>query len=123
MRAYKVQNEPWLADKHKEKRVKSANRIRTNFRKDNTMKTLFSNGKMFDIDGIDNSQNDEIWAVNRSTADRKGGIRQKCKFLQKVMAWFGICSKGVSHFSDYRRWDKGPRSIHRGSVSSCCQAS
>ncbi|CAF4402778.1 unnamed protein product, partial [Rotaria magnacalcarata] len=33
--------------------------------------------KMFDIDGIYNSQNDRIWAVNRLAADTNGGIRQK----------------------------------------------
>ncbi|CAF4821128.1 unnamed protein product, partial [Rotaria sp. Silwood2] len=41
------------------------------------MKILFSDEKMFDIDGVYNSQNDRIWAVNRSEADTKGGIRQK----------------------------------------------
>ena len=56
-----------------------------NFRKENTMKILFSNEKMFDIDGIYNSQNDRIGAVSRSAADIKGGLRQKRKFLQKVM--------------------------------------
>ena len=51
---------------------------------------------MFDIDGIYNSQNDRIWAVNRSEADIKGGTRQKRKIPQKVMVWLGVCSKGVS---------------------------
>ena len=95
-RAYKIQNEPLLTNEHKEKRVKFANWIRTNFRKENTMKILFSDEKMFDIDGIYNTQNDRIWAVNRSAADTKGGIRQKRKFPQKVMVWLGVCSKGVS---------------------------
>ena len=47
------------------------------------MKILFS-VEMFDIDGIYNSYNDRIWAVNRSAADTKGGIREKRNFL-----WFG----------------------------------
>ncbi|CAM4848320.1 unnamed protein product [Rotaria magnacalcarata] len=51
---------------------------------------------MFDIDGIYNSQNDRIWAVNRLAADTNGGIRQKRKFPQKVMVWLAVCSKGVS---------------------------
>ena len=83
--AYKVQNEPLLTNEHTEKRVKFANWIRTNFRKENTMKILFSDEKMFDIDGIYDSQNDRIWAVNRSVADTKGGRRQKRNFPQKVM--------------------------------------
>ena len=57
---------------------------------------MFSDEKMFDIDGIYNSQNDRIWAGNRSEADIKGGTRQKRKFPQKIMVWLGVGSKGVS---------------------------
>ena len=60
------------------------------------MNILFSDEKLFDIDGVYNSHNDRIWAVNRGVADAKGGIRRKCKFPQKVMVWLGVCSKGVS---------------------------
>ncbi|CAF4445225.1 unnamed protein product [Adineta steineri] len=49
---------------------------------------------MLDIDGVYNSQNDRIWAVDRSEADTKGGTRQKRKFPQKIMVWLGVCSKG-----------------------------
>mgnify|MGYP002380159210 CR=1 FL=1 len=96
LHAYKIQNEPLLTDEHKEKRIQFANWIRTNFRKEDTMKILFSDEKMFDIDGVYNSQNDRIWSANCSEVDAKGGIRQKRKFLQKVMVWLGVCSKGVS---------------------------
>ena len=51
---------------------------------------------MFDVDGVYNSQNDRIWAANRTGADAEGGIRQKRKFPQKVMILLGVCSKGVS---------------------------
>ena len=40
------------------------------------MKILFSGEKLFDIDRIYNSQNDRTWAVNRSEADIKCGIKQ-----------------------------------------------
>ena len=60
------------------------------------MKILFSDEKMFDINGIRNFQNDQIWTVNRSAADTKGGLRQKRRFPQKVMVLLGVCSKGVS---------------------------
>ena len=85
-----------LTDEHKEKRIQFANWIRNNFRKEDTMRILFSDEKMFDIDGVYNSQNDRIWAVDRSEADIKGGTRQKRKFPQKIMFWLGVCSKGVS---------------------------
>ena len=60
------------------------------------MRILFSDEKMFDIDGVYNSQNDHIWAINREEADRAGGRKQKRKFPEKVMVWLAVCSKGVS---------------------------
>jgi transposase len=96
LQAYKTQTEPLLTDEHKEKRMKFANWVRTNFRKEDTMKILFSDEKMFDIDGAYNCRYDRIWTVNRAEADIKGGIRRKRKFPQKVMVWLEVCSKGVS---------------------------
>ena len=74
-----MQKEALLTDEHKEKRMKFANWIRTNFRKENTMNILFSDEKIFHIDGVYNSHNDRIWAVNRAAADAKGGMRRKRK--------------------------------------------
>jgi hypothetical protein len=84
-RPYKCLIEPALIEEHKEKRKKFANWIRTNFRKQETLKILFSDEKMFDIDGVYNTQNDRIWAVNHDEADKKGGIHQKKAFSQKVI--------------------------------------
>ena len=69
LRVNKIQIELLLANEHKEKRMNFVNRIQTSFQEENTMRILFSDEKMFDIDGIYNSQNDRIWAVNRSAAD------------------------------------------------------
>ena len=55
-----------------------------------TLRILFSDEKFFDIDGVYDSQNDRVWAVDRANADRKGGIKQRRKFAQKVMVWFGL---------------------------------
>ena len=52
--------------------------------------------KFFDIDGVCNSQNDRVWAVDRTDADKKGSIKQRRKFSQKVMVWLGACSKGIT---------------------------
>ena len=60
------------------------------------MKILFSDEKLFDIDGIYYSENDRIWAVSRVQADKRGGVEQKRKFPEKVMVWFAVCSKRVS---------------------------
>ena len=96
LRSYKKIVEPLLTDEHKEKRKKFSNWERTHFRKEDTMKILFSDEKLFDIDGIYNSQNNRIWAVSRAEADKKGGVKQKRKFPEKVMVWLAVCSKGVS---------------------------
>ena len=78
-----------------DRQISSLN-IRRPFRKEDTMKILFSDEKLLGIDGICNSQNDGIWVVNHVEANIKGGIRQIRKFLQKIMVWLGACSKELS---------------------------
>ena len=96
LKPYKKIVQPKLTDIHKAKRVQFANWIRNNFRKEDTMRILFSDEKMFDIDGIYNTQHDRVWAVDRATADANGGKIEKRQFPQKVMVWLGVCSKGVT---------------------------
>jgi hypothetical protein len=52
---------------------------------EDTMRILFSDEKIFDIDGVYNSQNDRMWAPSRTVANELGGIRTERKFPQKVM--------------------------------------
>ena len=42
------------------KRKKFANWVRTNFKKEGTLKILFSVEKIFDIDGVCNAQNNRM---------------------------------------------------------------
>jgi transposase len=56
LKAYKKVQEPLLTDEHKARRK--------TFRKEDTQRIVFSDEKMFDLDGIYNSQNDRIWAAN-----------------------------------------------------------
>ena len=93
---YKKVIEPLLSNDQKIKRKKFANWVRTNFRKEDIMRILFSDEKSFYIDGVYNSQNDRVWAVDRADADKKGGIKQRRKFPWKVMVWLGACSKGIT---------------------------
>ena len=93
---YKKVIEPLLSDDQKLKRKQFANWDRTNFRKENTLKILFSDKKMFDIDGVYNTQNDRVWAVDRADANKNGGIQRRRKFPQKIMVWLGACSKGLT---------------------------
>ncbi|CAF3708708.1 unnamed protein product [Rotaria socialis] len=88
--------EPLLSDHQKLKRKQFANWVRTNFRKEDTLKILFSDEKMLDIDGVYDTQNDRVWTVDRAGADKNGGIQQRRKFPQKVIIWLGTCSKDLT---------------------------
>lgn len=94
--AYKIRKEPAIKDDQKDKRVKFANWILNNFTEDQTKKILFSDEKIFSLDGVYNIQNDRIWAVNRKEADKKGGIKRLNKFPTKVMVWLGVCVEGLT---------------------------
>ena len=61
---------------------KFANWARKKFRKEATIRIVFSDEKIFDLDGIYNSQNDRIWAVNREKVNRRRGKSSK-ESLQK----------------------------------------
>ena len=50
--------------------MKFANWVRHNFRKEHTLRIFFSDEKIFDLDGMYNTQNDRIWAVNREDVDK-----------------------------------------------------
>ena len=83
MKPYKKTVEPLLKDEHKKLSGKKfANWARKKFRKEDTMRILFSDGKMFDLDGIYNSENDRMWAVNREEANQRGG-KNSNESLQK----------------------------------------
>ncbi|CAF0978392.1 unnamed protein product [Didymodactylos carnosus] len=68
--AYKFVKEPAITDQQKVNRKKFATWIQRTFRKEDTRKILFSDEKYFDVDGVYNSQNDQIWAINRTEADK-----------------------------------------------------
>ena len=53
---------------------------------------MFSDEKIFDINGVCNAQNNRMWTVDRDEADEKDGRKQKRKFF---MIWLGVCSKRV----------------------------
>ena len=58
--SYKKRVEPAHTDFEKSKRMKFENWLRHNFRKEDTLRILFSDEKMFDLDGMYNAQNDRI---------------------------------------------------------------
>ena len=108
--AYNKRIERLMTDLQKAKRKTFANWLRKSFKKQQTLKFLLSDDKMFDLNGMYNAQNDRVWAVDRAEADRKDGVKQKRKFLQKVMVWLGACSQGVTPLVIL---DKGPVSHER----------
>lgn len=93
---YKLRKEPNLTDDQKASRVRFFHYIKNNFKKSDTENILFSDEKRFTINGVYNSQNDRVWAVNRGEADEKGATHQKRKFPQGIMVWLGACTKGLT---------------------------
>ena len=87
-------------------------------RKEDTMRILSSDEKIFDLDGIYNSENDRIWADNREEANRRSGKKQQGKFAEKVMVWLVVCLEGIMSLVlfekgtlDYHRYIKGVLSV------------
>ena len=110
MKPYKKTVEPLLTDEHKAQRRKFANWARKKFWKEDTMRIPFSDEKMFDLDGIYNSENNRIWAVNREEANRRSGKKQQRKFPQKVMVWLAVSSEDVAPLVLF---EKGTLDHHR----------
>ena len=82
MKPYKKTVEPLLKDEHKAQWKKFTNWARKKFRKEETMTILLLDEKTFDLDGIYNSQNDRIWAVNREEINWRDGkktVRKVCR--------------------------------------------
>ena len=78
-RPYKKRVDPAVTDFEKSKRMKFANWVRHNFGKEDTLRILFSDEKMFDLDDMYNAQNHRIWAVNREEARQKRWCSTKAK--------------------------------------------
>ena len=51
--------------------------------REDTMRILFFDEKMFDLDGIYNSENDRIWAVNREEMNWRSGKKTPRKVCRK----------------------------------------
>ena len=89
-RSYKKRVQPALIDFEKSKRMKFANRLRHNFRKEDTLTILFSDEKIFDLDSMYNAQNHRIWTGNRQEADKSDSLPRK------EWCWVGACSKKLT---------------------------
>ena len=85
LRSYKKTVELLLTEGHKERRKRFSDWARRRFRKEDTMRILFQNDKLFDIDEIYNCQNDRTRAVSRVKAGKRDSLNQKRTFPEKVM--------------------------------------
>ena len=94
MKPYKKTVESLLKDERKARRKKFANGARKKFQKEDIMRILFSDEKMFDLDGIYNSENDCIWVVNREEANRRGGKKTARKVSTKSDGIFSCMLRG-----------------------------
>src|ERR1700722_18270446 len=93
--------EPATTDFQKKKRVRFTN-------------WLFLVEKMFELEGMYNTQNDRMWAINRQEADKKGGVKKKHQYLTKVMVWLGACRERLTLLIIL---DKGTLTLYKKSSS------
>jgi transposase len=97
-KAYKVVREPKLTERQMRNRIKFANWVRNNFSKTQTMRFVFSDEKIFTVDGVFNRQNERVWAESRAEADTNGGIYRANKFSKK--SWYFLrCAQTA-----FRQW-------------------
>ena len=76
MKPYKKTVESLLKEEQKAQWKTFTNWARKKFWKEDTIRILFFNETMFDLDSIYNSQNDRIWVINRDEANWRGGKKQ-----------------------------------------------
>ena len=57
------------------------------------MSIVFRDETMLETDGVHDSLNERIWAINHEDADKAGAGITDRKFPQKVMEWLGVCYK------------------------------
>ena len=72
------------------------------------MRILFSDEKLFDIDGVYNVQNDRIWAPIRVEANECGGIKMKRKFPASGHGLAGRMLERHHTTGDFRGGHTGP---------------
>ena len=61
-----------------------------NFRKEDTLRFVFSDEKFFDFDVVCNSQNERMQVPSPDEADAKGAIKEVQTFPKQVMLWLGV---------------------------------
>ena len=96
LKPYKKTIELSLSDDQKIKRKQFANWLRTYFRKENTLRILFSDKKFFDIDDVYNSENERVWAINHADGNKKWCHAEIKIRPEKVMVWLGAWCKGLT---------------------------
>ena len=70
------------------------------------LKSSFPDEKIFDMDGVYNTQNDRVWAVDRADANKNGGIQRRRKFPEKVKGFVSMHVPRVSHTTLGNPWIK-----------------
>lgn len=57
---------------------------------------MFSDEKLFLIDGGHNRQNDRVYALSREQANKIGGLKGLMKFPLSIMVWVGLTRNGAT---------------------------
>jgi hypothetical protein len=93
---YKMITVPKLNNNQVARRLQFARWWRKNKKGHNLEKIMFSDEKMFTVNGGLNKQNQIVYAESREHANQMGAIFEKTKYPMSVMIWCGLTFNGAT---------------------------
>ena len=95
VRPYKITKRQLLSEATKKKRLERAKMLLKKLLDDTQPTVLWTDEKLFTIQGIHNSQNDRIWTKNKESVpvERRTSFRRQKP--ASVMVWAGVTSSGL----------------------------
>ena len=72
--------------------------MRSNLRKAEPLRILFSDGKLFKIDDVYQSEDERVRSEDLADVDKRGGSKRDRKLSQRVIVWLRTCSHCIAPF-------------------------
>ena len=92
--SYKFTKAQLLSQATRTKRLQSAKLLLENLRDGKQPSVLWTDEKLFTVQAVHNSQNDRIYAVNKSDIPLTDRLMFRRKKHASVMVWAGVTSTG-----------------------------
>jgi hypothetical protein len=95
-RAWRKLKAPKLTKGHIAKRKTCCIWMRKHIKLESTRKMMWTDEKIYTLNGYYNPQNDVIWADDRESANDEGGFHEEKKYPEAVMVAMGITWNGLT---------------------------